>query len=343
MRTMTRREAMEAFGIGALAAAFLPRELRAERAGQDKIILGDGKHRYEWIKGWAKLPEGKTFAPTHGCVQVDSKDNVYVNTDNSDAVIVFDKDGKFLRSWGKDIAGGSAHGMTIVKEGDKEVVFVAHTGRHKVYKATLEGQVLLEIPWPQVAGIYKGENNYQPTMVSIAPSGDIYVAAGYGSPNQYLHQFDKEGKYVRSWNGEKTEGGPLNNVHGVWIDKRGAEPLVMAVDRGNNRLVHYTLDGKYVAVIAKNLKAPCKAYTLEGDVLVPNLRGGCTILDRENKVVAYIGENQDGFAGKFDTPVDKWKDGQFTAPHGACWDSKGDLYVEDWNKYGRVNKLKRLA
>ncbi|HUR39476.1 MAG TPA: hypothetical protein VM222_08275, partial [Planctomycetota bacterium] len=33
---------------------------------------------------------------------------------------------------------------------------------------------------------------------------------------------------------------------------------------------------------------------------------------------------------------------EFTAPHGACWDSKGDLYVEDWNKSGRVNKLKRV-
>ena len=83
---------------------------------QDKVVLGEGKHKYEWIPGWAKLPQGKTFAPTHGCVQVDAKDNVYVLTDNADAVMVFDKDGNFIKSWGKDISGGSAHGMSIVKK-----------------------------------------------------------------------------------------------------------------------------------------------------------------------------------------------------------------------------------
>ena len=46
--------------------------------------------------------------------------------------------------------------------------------------------------------------------------------------------------------------------------------------------------------------------------------------------------------GKNPVPPEKWKDGEFTAPHGACWDSKGDLYVEDWNATGRINKLKRI-
>ena len=41
--------------------------------------------------------------------------------------------------------------------------------------------------------------------------------------------------------------------------------------------------------------------------------------------------------------VSEFKDGQFTAPHGAAIDSKGNLYVEDWNKLGRVSKLKKLG
>ena len=180
-------------------------------------------------------------------------------------------------------------------------------------------------------------------MVSIAPSGAIYVAAGYGNPNRYIHEFDKAGGYVKSWDGAGTPGA-LNNVHGVWIDTRGAEPLVLAVSRGNGKLIHFGLDGTFKAVIAEKLPAPCKAYIRGGDILVPNLRGGCTILDKDNKVVTYIGENKDAkMRGNFGVDPKDFKDGEFTAPHGACWDSKGDLYCEDWNKSGRVSKLKKLA
>lgn len=341
---LSRREVMRIFGLSGVAAALLPKRLWAKAVGQDRILLGDGEHRYEWVRGWAKLPEGKTFAPTHGCVQVDSKDRVYVNTDNADAVMVFEPDGTFVKSWGREIAGGSAHGMAIVKEGEREFVYVAHTGRHRVYKATLDGEVVLTLPWPEAAGVYKAEGDYQPTMVAVAPGGDIYVAAGYGKPNNYIHRFDKDGKYLQSWNGENTPGGPLNNVHGVWIDSRDGRPLVLAVDRGNGRLVRYTLEGGFVDVIAKGLPAPCKAYIRGRDILVPNLRGGCTILDKDNKVVAHLGENSNPkFRGNYGVEPKDWKDGEFTAPHGACWDSQGNLYCEDWNRFGRVSKLRRLS
>lgn len=337
---ISRRSFIYSVG-GAAALAAAPRL----GFGQEPIILGSGKHKYEWLKGWAKLPEGKSLAPTHGCVQVDSKDNVYVNTDNPEAAImVFDKEGKFLKTVCRDIAGGSAHGMQIVKEGDREFLYIAHTRRNKVFKATLDGEPVLTIPWPREAGVYEAEGNYQPTMVSVAPgSGDIYVAAGYGKPNNWIHQFDKSGKYVRSWNGKDTAGGPLNNVHGVWIDTRRDPAIVIGVDRGNGRLVKYTLDGKFMEVVITGLPAPCKAYIHDGDVLIPNLRGGVTILDRDNKLVAHLGENsRKEFRGNFNTPVAEFRDGEFTAPHGACWDSKGDMYVEDWNKFGRISKLKRI-
>lgn len=338
---LSRRRFLQSVGAGAAAAALTSRSVPA---GEAPIRLGTGKHTYEWVKGWAKLPEGKTFAPTHGCVQVDSKNRVYVNTDNQDAVIVFSPEGKFLKSWGQDISGGSAHGMSIVQSGGAEFVYVAHTGRHKVYKATLDGEVVMTIPWPEAAGVYKSEGDYAPTMVAVAPHGDIYIAAGYSKPNGYIHRYDKAGKYIQSWDGTGTEAGQHNTAHGVWIDTRGAEPLVIAVDRANGRLIHYTLDGKYVAVIAKGLPMPCKAYSRGEDVLIPNLGGGVTILGKDNAVVAEFGANSNPkFRGNFGVDPKDWKDGEFTAPHGACWDAKGDLYVEDWNAKGRVSKLKRVG
>ena len=40
---------------------------------------------------------------------------------------------------------------------------------------------------------------------------------------------------------------------------------------------------------------------------------------------------------------EQWKDGHFTAPHGAAADSEGHVYVMDWNFLGRMTRLERLA
>ena len=209
---VSRRTFMAGLGATGLGLA-LDVQASTER---NRIILGAGSHKYEWIPNWAKLPKGKTFAPTHGCVQADSNDNIYVNTDNKDAVIVFNKDGKFLKSWGSDISGGgSAHGMQVVKEGKKEYVWIAHTGKHKVFKATLDGKVVMTIGWPEMSGVYKKEGEYKPTMVCVAPGGEIFVGDGYGK--SFVHKFKKNGDYVKSWNGGESPAGRFRTPHALTV------------------------------------------------------------------------------------------------------------------------------
>ena len=59
--------------------------------------------------------------------------------------------------------------------------------------------------------------------------------------------------------------------------------------------------------------------------------------------MTHLGDNEDpGLRGNYGVPVEKWKDGQFTAPHGGTWDHDGNLYVMDWNVVGRVSKLQRI-
>jgi len=333
---LTRRRFLRAMGLAGAAAA-----LGGSRAwAQDSIILGEGRHRYEWVRGWLKLPDGVKLGSTHGCVAVDAKDRIFFNTDSAHAVIITDQDGHYLSSWGKQFGG--SHGMTIVKEGDKEVLWLCSLGRSEVVKCTLDGEVLLTIPFPEKAGIYSSKGEYKPTSVTVAPSGDVYVGDGYGK--HWVHQWNPKGEYIRSWNGEKGKAGKFNTPHGVQVDLRGPEPRLMVADRGNGRLQIFTLEGDYVDVVKEGLRMPCKIYIRGEDAIVPDLKGRITILDKHNKLVAHLGENsQEGLRGKFDVPVEQWKDGEFTAPHGAAWDSKGNAYVEDWNKPGRVNKLKRLA
>jgi sugar lactone lactonase YvrE len=332
---------MRQFGVSALAAAFLPKDLFAERVSQDKVLLGDGKHKYEWITGWAKLPDGlKYCGSTHGNVQVDSKDNVYFNTDTDNAVMVFDPEGKHLRSFGKEYRG--AHGMWIRKDGDQEVLWLCSLGRSEVVKMTLGGEVLLTIPFPEKSGVYKEKKEYKPTGVTVGPNGDVYVGDGYGK--SWCHRFSAKGEYLSSWNGEKGQAGKFSTPHGMCLDLRGAEPRIIVADRGNHRLQVFTLECEYVSVVNEGLRSPCTAYIHGEDIVVPDLQGRITLLDKENKLIAHLGENEDKKKqGNFNVKPEDWKDGQFTAPHGAAWDSKGDLYVEDWNVAGRFNKLKKIG
>jgi len=302
-------------------------------------VIGEGAHRYAWVHDWIKLPPGVTLASTHGCVAVDSQDRIYVNTDNEHAVIVLKTDGTFISSWGKEFAKG-AHGMCIVKDGDQEVLWLTHLGRAEVVKCTLAGAVLQTIPWPEKSGIYKAAKEYKPTAVAIAANGDVYVADGYGKG--YLHRFTAKGDYVQSWNGSDRQGGTFKTPHGVAIDTRASGPRVIVADRANGRLQFFSLDGKYLAETT-GMRNPCKVVIRGDDLVIPDLQGRVTIVGKDDQIICHLGDNPDAKKrGNFGLPPAQWKDGEFSAPHGAAWDSQGNLYVEDWNSTGRVSKLARL-
>jgi len=324
--------------VASLAASFLPKDLFAV---QDKVLLGDGHHKYEWIKDWAKLPEGMPHVgSTHGNIAIDAKDRVYINTDTENAVMIFNPDGTFVKSWGREFKGG-AHGMSLVKEDGKEVLWLCHIKRSEVVKCSLDGEVLMVVPFPEKAGVYKDKKEYKPTGVAVAPNGDFYIGDGYGA--SWVHQWNARGEYLRSWDGSEREGGKFKTPHGMALDLRGPTPRVIVADRENGRLQLFTLEGKFVSEVREGLRRPCTLYILGEDIVIPDLAGRITILDRNNKLVAHLGENSDTKKhANFRVQPGEWKDGEFTAPHGAAWDSKGDLYVEDWNIAGRINKLKRV-
>ena len=62
-------------------------------------IVGSGKYTYEVHEDWARLPDGWTMPAA--AVTVDSQDRVYCFNRNPDhPVVVFDRDGNYLHSWG---------------------------------------------------------------------------------------------------------------------------------------------------------------------------------------------------------------------------------------------------
>jgi hypothetical protein len=104
--TGTPSRPSRAEGFAMLAAAALA---TAPAAAAEAVILGQGEYRYRVVEGWGNLPPGYSYRDG-AAVCVDSKDNVYVFNRGAHPVIVFDRDGKFLRSWGEDIGFVNAHG-----------------------------------------------------------------------------------------------------------------------------------------------------------------------------------------------------------------------------------------
>ncbi len=313
----------------------------ASAKSPERILLGTGEHTYEWVKGWLKLPPGTKFGPTHGEIVVDANGRIIISNDGEDAILICDADGNLLSKWGKEFAGG-IHGTRLAKEGDHEVLWFVHLGKHSVFKATLDGEILQTITCPDRKDIYAKPEEFVPTALDIdRKNGDVYVTDGYGKG--WVHVFNAKGDLLRSWDGSEGKAGKFNCPHGIGLDYRSAEPRVVVADRANHRLQIFTFEGKYVDAVTEDLRLPSKVSFRNDDLVVVDLQGRVTIFNMMFKAVAQLGDNENpAFRGNFGVQPADWKDGQFTAPHGGCWDAEGNLYIEDWNVVGRVNKLKRV-
>ena len=135
----------------------------------------------------------------------------------------------------------------------------------------------------------------------------------------------------------------MNNPHGNMIDLRDpARPVLLVADRGNQRIVRYTLDDKPIDVIAGTLQ-PCHFHEHKGMIVVPDLASRVSLIDKDNKVVAHLGEGLVGNPPRTTDDRSKFVPGQFVNPHGACFDHAGNIFVAEWVEIGRVTKLRKLA
>lgn len=307
------------------------------------MTVGNGSHTYEIVEGWGKLPKGVEYGYTHGVV-TDAQDRVYVHNRSKDAVIVFDREGNFLSLWGEEFAAG-AHGMFLSQEGDAEYLYLADPDRHLVAKTTLDGTILWKIGPPPLSHVYDSPDKYKPTDVAVAPNGDVYVGDGYGQ--SWVHQYNTNAEWVRSWGGPGSEPGKMRCPHGLWVDTRGAAPVLLVADRGNNRIQTFSLVGEHIGFVTYDLRLPCCFFQFEDEVYIPDLHSRVTILDKNNLLVAHIGDNPGAWTkqGWPNRPAEdlqaEIKVGKFSSPHAACVDSHGDLYVVEWIATGRLTKLRR--
>ena len=78
-----------------------------------QVTIRHGDFRYNIVENLDKMPTDYSWPETAG-VATDKKDNVYVFNRGEHPMMVFDKDGKFLKSWGEGVFT-RAHGVSRVK------------------------------------------------------------------------------------------------------------------------------------------------------------------------------------------------------------------------------------
>jgi hypothetical protein len=368
---ITRRKFVKS-GIAAGVAARIgtglaaPLILHAEdKSGSRAPILGSGEWTFEWIGDWGQLPSNIKWGNTHNVAE-DAHGNIYVHhtvyadSESPDSMVVFDHKGKFIRSWGKEFKG-VAHGMWLNKEGKEEFLYLTVNAANPklhldpgelpatVLKATLKGEIVWKVQGPPDIDAYHsiaGASSpppYNPTNIAIAPNGDLYVADGYGS--YYVNHYNHQGEYLNTFGGRGSDPGQFKEPHGIWVDTRTADPVLIVADRRNNRLQRLTLGGKPIDFVT-GFRLPCHFHEQKGNVVIPDLQTRVTLMDKSNNIILHLGDPAAG--GPANPPRNtsvraSFVPGQFVCPHGACFDHQGNIFVVEWVEMGRVTKLRKVA
>ncbi|HEU0021102.1 MAG TPA: hypothetical protein VFR55_05430 [Dehalococcoidia bacterium] len=331
--------------------------------------IGSGVNTYQWIENWAQLPPtgGALVGWAHHGIAVTESGEVVTFHHRDPKVLVFDPDGKLVRSWDSQLTEG--HGISVVREGQSEYLWFADSGRKRdptlgyqyqagngpvsgqVVKTTLDGQAIMTLQRPDLA-IYR-QGNYMPTSVAVneerhGGNGDIWFADGYGQ--SYVHRYDKSGNYLDSINGEEGQAGRFSTPHAIFIDRRKAEPELYIADRSNARVQVYDLEGNFRRAFGMGfLSSPSGFVTHAGFLVIAELRARLAITDIEDNLVGYLGANEevcnvDGWPNNKNdrgdiVPTNLLRPGHFNSPHGLAVDDKGNLYVAEFLIGGRFTKL----
>jgi len=315
-----------------------------DKAAAKAPVLGAGEFKYECIHDWGILPKGHHYGGASHGVCIDEKGLIYIKHQGQPAAIfVFDPDGNFLRAFGKEYLGGG-HGIDVRKEGGQEFLYLSDIRNRIIAKSTLTGEQVWKKSFPEESGKYKNIRQFRPTNISFTPDGGFHVGDGYGS--HYIHQYDKDANYVRTFGGPGKGPGQLRTPHGQWLDDRDGTPKLVVADRANARLQYFTLDGKHLSFV-NGLSFPAD-IDIQGDImLVPDLHARVSLFDKDNKVIVHLGDDPEWTkeVKKFKIRGNPklWKPGKFIHPHDGCFDKDGNIFIVEWVRTGRITKLRKVT
>ena len=303
------------------------------------MAVGESALTFQLIPNWEQLPDGWTHGDVAG-VATDSHDRVYVFNRSEHPVIVYDRTGSFLASWGEGVFT-RPHGITI----HDDVDYCADDTDHTVRAFSLEGELKLTLGTdntPSDTGyspegrtnllsITRGAGPFnRPTRLSVAPNGEMYVSDGYG--NARIHRFAADGTLIQSWGEPGTQPGQFNLPHSVWVHTDGR---VFVCDRENDRIQIFSPEGEVLGIWT-NVTRPGDLF-IDGsnNVYVGEMAweaGGASMAGKplpEGRAARMSVRDLDGRILTHWGGADPCAPGSFASPHGLWIDSHGDLYVAE--------------
>lgn len=284
------------------------------------MIFGQGTHQYTVAENWWTLPDGWEFGWIPA-VAVDSQDRVYVYSRSEHPMVVFDREGNFLTSWGDDILK-DAHGIFIDADDN---IYCVERETHVMHKFTTDGELLMTLGTMDKPGA-EGEPFNLPTDFALGPDGEMYISDGYG--NARIHKYSPDGALIKSWGKPGTGPGEFDLPHCVRVDPRNR---VMVADRENNRIQFFTLDGEYIEEWGDLLQPDTIFIDDEDLVYIAELGQRVSIMTLDGELVSqWSSERGSTVPGEF-----------LACPHGIWLDSHGDIYVGEVQADARLQKYIR--
>lgn len=192
------------------------------------------------VSGVAAGPDGRLYVIQRGS--------------DADPILVFDQDGKLLRSWGRgDFT--LPHSIRLDRRGN---VWAIDAGASRIVEYTSTGTRLLTInidPVPDTGSPFRGA-----TDLAFAPNGDVLITDGYG--NGRVLEYTTRGQRVREWGRPGTAAGQFHLPHAIQISPGG---IIYVADRENGRIALFDPHGHPLRMFDRLGK--CYALALRGGVL----------------------------------------------------------------------------
>src|SRR5262245_62270221 len=150
------------------------------------------KYKYEFNKFGAPFPNATGKPRDTASVAADGKGLILVLRRSDPPILVYNRDGKLLNSWGTGLFVDD-HNIDVDRFG---FVWIGDRNGQVVYKFTIDGKQLMMIGTKGVKGDDTSQFAFnRASDVFVAPNGDVYVADGY--VNHRVVQYDKDGKFIR--------------------------------------------------------------------------------------------------------------------------------------------------
>ena len=200
--------------------------------------IGAGDFRYEYQPEWARLLSGMSLLSPSG-VAVDSNDRVYVfqRQMQGPCVVVFNPNGTVRGVWQRrDGVPADAHHIHISPD---DTVYLVDRDAHQVLLYDTAGNPLRSLGNRDEAAMQAPFNH--PADVCVAPSGEVYVADGYG--NSSVHRFSTDGDYINSFGSPGSGPGQFRVPHSIRVSNDGR---VYVADRENHRVQVFTGEGEFI-------------------------------------------------------------------------------------------------